>query len=113
MTWHSTSRYNDIPGTTIFAARAGAQGLPPEPVLHEPDEGREPRALQGRRARLPRRVAADAEEQKQAVLDRDYNRMIAEGGNIYFLAKIFATDGLSFQQMAGTMTGMTEASTAT
>ena len=37
------------------------------------------------------------EAQKQAVLDRDYNAMIAAGGNIYFLAKIFATDGLSFQ----------------
>ncbi len=40
------------------------------------------------------------EEQKQAVLDRDYNRMIALGGNIYFLAKIFATDGKSFQYAA-------------
>jgi protocatechuate 4,5-dioxygenase alpha chain len=48
------------------------------------------------------------EEQKQAVLDRDMNRMIALGGNIYFLAKIGATDGKSFQQMAGSMTGMTE-----
>jgi gallate dioxygenase len=35
--------------------------------------------------------------------------MIAEGGNIYFLSKIGATHGLSFQQMAGSMTGMSEA----
>jgi protocatechuate 4,5-dioxygenase, alpha chain len=48
------------------------------------------------------------EEQKQAVLDRDLNRMMALGGNIYFLSKIGATDGKSFQQMAGSMTGMTE-----
>jgi protocatechuate 4,5-dioxygenase alpha chain len=48
------------------------------------------------------------EQQKQAVLDRDMNRMISLGGNIYFLAKIGATDGLSFQQMAGSMTGMSE-----
>ena len=48
------------------------------------------------------------EEQKQAVLARDLNRCIAQGGNIYFLAKIGATDGKSFQQMAGSMTGMTE-----
>ena len=41
------------------------------------------------------------EEQKQAVLDRDLNRMMALGGNIYFLSKIGATDGKSFQQMAG------------
>jgi protocatechuate 4,5-dioxygenase alpha chain len=49
-----------------------------------------------------------SEEQKQAVLDRDLNRCIALGGNIYFLAKIGATDGKSFQQMAGSMTGMSE-----
>jgi protocatechuate 4,5-dioxygenase alpha chain len=49
-----------------------------------------------------------SEEQKQAVLDRDLNRMMALGGNIYFLSKIGATDGKSFQQMAGSMTGMSE-----
>jgi len=48
------------------------------------------------------------EEQKQAVLDRDYNRMIAAGGNIYFLAKIFSSDGLSFQYAAASMTGMSQ-----
>src|ERR1700719_4311054 len=48
------------------------------------------------------------EEQKQAVLDRALNRCIELGGNIYFLAKIGATDGKSFQQMAGSMTGMSE-----
>jgi protocatechuate 4,5-dioxygenase, alpha chain len=49
-----------------------------------------------------------SEEQRQAVLNRDYNRMIALGGNIYFLAKIFTTDGKSFQHAAALMTGMTQ-----
>jgi len=48
-------------------------------------------------------------EQKAAVLDRDYNRMISLGGNIYFLAKLFATDGRSFQYVAAQMAGMTQA----
>ena len=48
------------------------------------------------------------EDQKLAVMARDLNRMMALGGNIYFLAKIGATDGKSFQQMAGSMTGMSE-----
>ncbi len=47
------------------------------------------------------------EEQKKAVLDRDYNQMLALGGNIYFLAKIFSCDGQSFEQAAASMTGMT------
>ena len=51
---------------------------------------------------------AMTEAQKQAVLARDYNAMIASGGNIYFLAKIFATDGKSFQYAAGLMTGMSQ-----
>ncbi|HEY1222757.1 MAG TPA: protocatechuate 4,5-dioxygenase subunit alpha, partial [Acidimicrobiales bacterium] len=46
------------------------------------------------------------EAQKQAVLRRDYNAMISLGGNIYFLAKIFASDGQSFQAAAASMTGM-------
>jgi len=49
-----------------------------------------------------------SEEQKQAVLARDYNQMISLGGNIYFLAKIFCTDGQSFQRAVSTMTGMSE-----
>jgi len=46
------------------------------------------------------------QDQRQAVLNRDYNEMIALGGNIYFLAKIFSTDGLSFQVAAASMTGV-------
>jgi protocatechuate 4,5-dioxygenase alpha chain len=34
--------------------------------------------------------------------------MIDEGGNIYFLSKLFSTDGKSFQFAAGSMTGMTQ-----
>jgi len=49
------------------------------------------------------------EAQKQAVLARDLNAAIAAGGNIYFLAKIGATDGRTFVQMAASMTGLSEA----
>jgi protocatechuate 4,5-dioxygenase alpha chain len=47
------------------------------------------------------------QEQREAVVKRDWNRMIELGGNIYFLAKIFSTDGLSFQDVAAVMTGCT------
>lgn len=46
------------------------------------------------------------DEQREAVLKRDYNRLLDLGGNIYFLAKMFSTDGLSFVQAVSTMTGM-------
>jgi protocatechuate 4,5-dioxygenase alpha chain len=48
------------------------------------------------------------EAQRQAVLKRDWNWMIAEGGNIYFLAKLFFTDEKSFQYVAAEMTGMSQ-----
>jgi protocatechuate 4,5-dioxygenase alpha chain len=47
-------------------------------------------------------------EQRDAVLKRDWNGMIALGGNIYFLAKLFSTDGKSFQHVAAVMTGSTQ-----
>ena len=51
---------------------------------------------------------AMTEAAKKAVLARDYNGMIDEGGNIYFLSKLFSTDKKSFQFAAGSMTGMTQ-----
>lgn len=45
-------------------------------------------------------------EQRQAVIDRDYNRLLDLGGNIYFLAKVFSSDGQSFLQAVSTMSGM-------
>ncbi|WP_332748080.1 protocatechuate 4,5-dioxygenase subunit alpha [Hydrogenophaga sp.] len=48
-------------------------------------------------------------EQREAVLARDMNRCLALGGNVYFLVKIAATDGISVQEMVGGMTGMSEA----
>jgi protocatechuate 4,5-dioxygenase alpha chain len=47
-------------------------------------------------------------EQSEAVLKRDYNRMLELGGNIYFTAKLGATDGHSFQHLAAVMTGASQ-----
>ncbi len=100
--------YKDVPGTTIFDADQSRHGywLNQFCMSLMRSENRV-RFKADERAYLDE--WAMTEEQKQAVLDRDLNRCIALGGNIYFLAKIGATDGMSFQQMAGSMTGMTEA----
>jgi protocatechuate 4,5-dioxygenase, alpha chain len=99
--------YSDIPGTVIFDADQARKGYHLNQFcmsLMKADN----------RARFKRdeRAYVDewpmSEEQKQAVLARDFNRMIALGGNIYFLAKIFSTDGKSFQYTAATMTGMSQ-----
>ena len=99
--------YLDIPGTTIFDAEQARKGywLNQFCVSLMKPENRE-------RLRANERAYLDewpmTEDQKQAVLARDLLRCIQLGGNIYFLARIGATDGKTYMQMAGSMTGMTE-----
>ena len=99
--------YLDVPGTTIFDAEQSRKGywLNQFCMSLMKAENRA-RFLADQRVYLDEWPMTEA--QKQAVLARDLNRCIAEGGNIYFLAKLGATHGKSFQQMAGSMTGMTE-----
>ena len=99
--------YSDIPGTTVFDAEQSRKGYHLNMFCMSlmKAENRE-RFKANERAYLDE--WAMTEEQKQAVLARDLNRCIELGGNIYFLAKIGATDGKSFQQMAGSMTGLSE-----
>jgi protocatechuate 4,5-dioxygenase alpha chain len=99
--------YKDIPGTTIFDAEQSRKGYHLNQFcmsLMKPEN--RARFKAGERAYLDEWPMT--EEQKQAVLARDLNRCIALGGNVYFLAKIGGTDGMTFQQIAGSMTGMTE-----
>jgi protocatechuate 4,5-dioxygenase alpha chain len=99
------SEFDDIPGTTVFTTQRSRQGFHLNQFcmsLMKP-ENRE-RFKANERAYLDEWPMNDA--QRQAVLERNYNAAIAEGGNIYFLAKIFATDGKSFVDAAANMTGM-------
>lgn len=99
--------YLDVPGTTIFDADQSRKGY----WLNQ-------FCMSLMQAENRTRFKADedaylaewpmTDEQKAAVRARDLNWMMRTGGNIYFLSKLGATDGLSFQQMAGSMTGMTE-----
>jgi len=97
--------YADVPGTTIFDADMARRGYHLNQFCMSLMK-----AANRERFKADQRAYLDewpmTEEQKQAVLARDYNRMIASGGNVYFLAKIFSTDGQSFEQAAASMTGM-------
>src|SRR5471030_2796292 len=99
--------FMEIPGTTVFDAEQSRKGY----WLNQFCMSLMKAENRGR-FKADERLYLDewkmSEEQKQAVLARDLNRCIELGGNIYFLAKIGAADGKSFQQMAGSMTGMSE-----
>jgi protocatechuate 4,5-dioxygenase alpha chain len=96
---------DDIPGTRVFTAKRARQGyhLNQFAMSLMKAENRE-------QWKADERAYLDqwpmTEEQKAAVIERDYNKLLDLGGNIYFLAKVFSTDGKSFLQAVSTMSGM-------
>ena len=97
--------YEDIPGTYVFDADRGREGYHLNQFC-----------ISMRLQKNRDEFNADEEayldkypmtaEQRQAVLDRDWNGLLGLGGNIYYTSKLAANDGINFQQLAGIMTGM-------
>jgi protocatechuate 4,5-dioxygenase alpha chain len=97
----------DIPGTRVFTAQRARKGYNLNQfAMSLMKEENRTRFLADEKAYLDEWPLTDAA--KKAVLARDYNAMIDEGGNIYFLSKLFSTDKKSFQFAAGSMTGMSQ-----
>lgn len=96
---------DDIPGTTVFTVQRARMGFPLNQMCMSlmKAENRE-RFHADERAYLNEWPMS--EEQKQAVLDRDFQRMLDLGGQVYFLSKIFSSDGLSYVEAVHTMTDM-------
>jgi protocatechuate 4,5-dioxygenase alpha chain len=101
----SFDEFKDIPGTTIFTIEKSREGfwLNQFCMSLRTAPNRE-RFLKDQRAYVDEWKMT--EDQKKAVLARDFQRMLELGGNVYFLSKIFATDGLSYVQAVSTMTDM-------
>jgi protocatechuate 4,5-dioxygenase, alpha chain len=99
--------FDDIPGTTLFDAQRSRQGYYINMFcmsLMKPENRADFKADEA--AYLKKFPMT--EEQREAILKRDWNGMIALGGNIYFLSKLFSSDGLSFQYVAAEMTGLSQ-----
>lgn len=99
--------YDDLPGTTVFDADRAREGYHLNMFcmsMMKPENRTAFKANE--RAYLDQWPMT--EEQKQVILQRDWNGMLRLGGNIYFTAKLAATDGLSFQQIAAKMSGSTQ-----
>jgi protocatechuate 4,5-dioxygenase alpha chain len=98
-------QFEDIPGTTIFTIQRAQEGF----FLNQ-------FCMSLRKEENRKKFLANeteylkdwnlSKEQIQAVLDRNFQQMLDLGGNVYFLSKIFATDGLSYVQAVSTMTDM-------
>lgn len=99
------AEFDDIPGTRVYTAARARKGYWINQF-----------AMSLMKAENRTRFKADekayldewpiSEEAKEALLARDYNRLLDLGGNVYFLSKLFSTDGLSFAEAVSTMTDM-------
>jgi len=99
--------YDDIPGTFVFDAERSRQGYGINMFCMSLMKDENRKAFKANEAEYLKKFKLTP-EQTDAILKRDYNRMLELGGNIYFTAKLGATDGHSFQHLAALMTGSTQ-----
>jgi protocatechuate 4,5-dioxygenase, alpha chain len=99
--------YDDIPGTFVFDAERSREGFGINMFCMSLMKDANRKAFKANEAEYLKKFKLTP-EQTDAVLKRDYNRMLELGGNIYFTAKLGATDGHSFQHLAAVMTGATQ-----
>jgi protocatechuate 4,5-dioxygenase alpha chain len=99
--------YDDIPGTFVFDAERSRQGYGINMFCMSLMKDANRKAFKADEAGYLKQDPLTP-EQTDAILKRDYNRMLELGGNIYFTAKLGATDGHSFQHLAAVMTGASQ-----
>src|SRR5665213_869447 len=103
----SEKDYDDIPGTYVFDAERSRQGYHLNMFCMSLMKAENRKAFKDNEAKYLDCFPL-TQEQRDAVLKRQYNRMLELGGNIYFTAKLGATDGHPFQHLAALMTGSTQ-----
>ena len=99
--------YDDIPGTFVFDAERSREGFGINMFCMSLMKDANRKAFKANEAEYLKQFKLTP-EQTEAILKRDYNRMLELGGNIYFTAKLGATDGHSFRHLAAVMTGSTQ-----
>src|SRR5262245_21247647 len=99
--------YDDIPGTFVFDAERSREGYGINMFCMSLMKDANRKAFKANEAEYLKEFPL-TREQADAILKRDYNRMLELGGNIYFTAKLGATDGHSFRHLAAVMTGSTQ-----
>ena len=99
--------YEDIPGTWVFDAQRARRGYHLNEFFYSlmsHDHREEFRADE--REYLKKFKLTDA--QRDAVLNREWNRLLELGGVSYAVVKLAFTDHKSYQFMASQMVGVTE-----
>lgn len=101
--------YDDIPGTYVFDADRSRRGYHLNMFCMSLMKAENRKAFKGNEEKyLDERFPQLTPAQREAILKRQYNRLLELGGNIYFTAKLGASDGHPFQYLAALMTGSTQ-----
>jgi protocatechuate 4,5-dioxygenase alpha chain len=104
---NKSEEYADIPGTYLFDKRACAKGYNLNNFCMSLMKEENRKAFHADNAAYLDRFTL-TQEQRQAVLDRNWLGLIQNGGNIYYVSKLGATCGFSFEDMAASMSGTTK-----
>jgi protocatechuate 4,5-dioxygenase, alpha chain len=97
--------YDDIPGTIVFDGRQARRGYALNKFLMSLNQPANREAFMADEAAYLDRFTLD-DEQREAVLGRQWLRLLEVGGNVYYTYKLAACDGMTFQDLAGEQTGM-------
>lgn len=101
------AEFDDIPGTRVYTTARARKGYwVNQFAMSLMKEENRKRWLADEKVYLDEWPMT--QEQKDALLARNYDKLLDLGGNIYFLAKVFSTDGQSYLQAVSTMTGMSQ-----
>jgi len=99
--------YEDLPGTWVFDAQRSRKGYRLNKFFMSLMKADNRKAFLADEAGYLKQFGM-TDAQAQAVMKREWNRMLELGGVVYCLAKLAFTDQRSYQSMAADMTGMTE-----
>ena len=97
--------YEDIPGTYVYDSRRGREGYALNMFCMSLNKAENRKQFKENEAVYLQGFCM-TEEQRRAVLTRDWLGMLKVGGNIYYTIKIAFCDGLTFQDVAGMMSGV-------
>ena len=97
--------YESIPGTYVYDSRRGRVGYALNMFCMSLNKAENRKSFKENESEYLDRFPLSA-EQRRAVLERDWLGMLKVGGNIYYTIKIAFCDGLTFQDVAGMMSGV-------
>jgi protocatechuate 4,5-dioxygenase alpha chain len=99
--------YETIPGTYVYDSRRGREGYALNMFCMSLNIAENRRKFKEDEAAYLDQFTL-SEEQRRTVLKRDWLGMLKVGGNIYYTIKIAFCDGLTFQDVASMMSGVSK-----